>query len=95
MYKLANIKIQKMQIDFKKLIEEWNVLNPLNKTNQAKLAREMVSCDIFKTEHSAINMLQYHQNGKAKSVDFEMLIFLCGKFKKEINEMLIKNNLLN
>ena len=78
-----------MQINFRKLIEDWNAKNPMDKTNQSKLAREMVANGILKTEHSAINMLQYHQNGKAKSVDFEMLTFLCRKFKKEINEILI------
>jgi len=77
-----------MQIDFRNLIEEWNQKNPMDKTNQSKLAREMVANGILKTEHSAKNMIQYHQNGKAKSVDFEMLIFLCNKFKKEVNEII-------
>ena len=77
-----------MQIDFRQLITDWNADHPMDKTNQSKLARDLVANGILKTEHSAINMLQYHQNGKAKSVDFEMLIFLCGKFKKEINEIL-------
>ena len=76
-----------MQIDFKKLIADWNKSNPMDKTNQSKLAREMVANGVLKTEHSAKNMQQWHQNGKAKSVDFEMLIFLCKKFKKEINEI--------
>ena len=76
-----------MQIDFRKLIENWNKTNPMDKTNQSKLAREMVAKGILKTEHSAKNMLQYHSSGKAKSVDFEMLIFLCDKFKKEVNEI--------
>ena len=77
-----------MRIDFKELIAEWNETHPLDKTNQSKLAREMVANGILKTEHSAQNMIQWHSSGKAKSVDFEMLIFLCSKFQKEINEII-------
>ena len=77
-----------MQIDIRNLIKEWNRTHPLNKLNQTKLAKEMVFSGIFKTEHSAINMIQYNQNGKAKSIDYELLMFLCQKFNKEINEVI-------
>ncbi len=65
-----------MKIDFKKIITDWNKDHPEDRLSQTTLAREMVMNGIFKNEHSAINMMQYHSSGKALSIDYEMLTFL-------------------
>jgi hypothetical protein len=65
-----------MKIDFTKLINESG-----EKFSKAALAREMVAEGLFKTEKSAINMIQYHQAGHAKSCGWELLKYLSRRFK--------------
>jgi hypothetical protein len=55
---------------------------------QKMLADEMTKAGIFKNVHSAQNMLQYNITGKAKSLDIEIINFLCARFKKNINEII-------
>jgi hypothetical protein len=64
-----------MRIDFKKIIQ-----NSGESLTKAQLAREMVSKGIFKNQTSAYLMMQYHERGDAKSVDFEMLNYLMKRF---------------
>jgi len=77
-----------MRIDFDKIVNSWNERNPENTLNKAKLAREMVSEGLFRTEIAALNMMRYNNNGKAKSIDLLMLTFLCEKFHIEPNDIL-------
>jgi hypothetical protein len=49
----------------------------------------MVEAGIFKNIHSAQNMLQYNITGKAKSLDIPMLEFICARFRKTLNEIII------
>jgi hypothetical protein len=72
-----------MKIDFKKLIEESG-----EKLTQVRLAREMFSKGIFNSERSAINMIQYHQTGKAKSCDYALLKYLVERFNRKGSEIL-------
>ncbi|NCB47503.1 hypothetical protein EOM81_10865 [bacterium] len=73
-----------MKIDFEKLIQESG--EP--KLTKAQLARELVAGGYFKSEVSALNLMQYHKKGKAISCDLQLLIFLCKRFKKDTNEIL-------
>ena len=64
-----------MKINFQKIIT--NSGQPLTK---AQLAREMVAKGIFKNQVSAYNMIQFHERGEAKSIDYELLEFLKTRF---------------
>jgi len=78
-----------MMIDFKQLIEDYNKgRRKIDLLSQAKLAREMVAAGVIGTEKSACNLIQYQQNGKARSIDFAMLNFLCRKFDKKPNDII-------
>ena len=72
-----------MKIDFKKLIEESG-----EKLTQVGLAREMFSEGLFNSEKSAINMIQYHQTGKAKSCDYALLKYLVERFNRKGTDIL-------
>lgn len=87
MYYINIDYIYSMKIDFKKLVTEWNGQNPLRKISQRSIAREMVNAGIFKTTGSAIAMMQYHSSGRAKSVDYEMLMFLERRFGKTFDTL--------
>lgn len=76
-----------MKIDFRKLIKQWNTEFPLRRISQRSIAREMVEAGVLKSELSAAAMMQYHSSGKAKSVDYEMLLFLEKRFNKTFNEL--------
>jgi|WetSurMetagenome_2_1015567.scaffolds.fasta_scaffold1679318_2 hypothetical protein len=56
---------------------------------QKRLAEEMLKEGLFTNIHSAQNMIQYNMNEKSRSVDFEILKFLCKRFDKKINEIII------
>ena len=77
-----------MKIDFKALVVDWNIQNPLRKITQRSLAEEMVKAGVLGTIESAVNMMQYHSSGKAKSVDYEMLMFLEKRFNKTFDEII-------
>lgn len=92
-----------MKIDFKKLIEdynksisEWNNKaryydRKIDLLTQSKLAREMVAAGIFISERCAINLMQLHQKDKAKGITFDILNFLCCKFKKRPGDIITSN----
>lgn len=74
-----------MKINFQKIIT--NSGEPLTK---AQLAREMVAKGIFKNQVSAYNMIQYHERGEAKSIDYELLLFLMNRFGLSIDKIIIQ-----
>ena len=85
-----------MKIEFNTLIHEYNQergktkgLSPNSEClTKADLARELVDQGILKSFKSALNMIHYHQNGVAKSADYQMLQFLMQKFNKPIEQIL-------
>ena len=72
-----------MRIDFQKIIT--NSGQPLTK---ADLAREMVAKGIFRNQVSAYQMLQYHERGEAKSIDYELLKFLMQRFNLKLQDVI-------
>jgi hypothetical protein len=72
-----------MKIDFQKIITESG--QPLTK---AQLARDMVAQGIFKNQVSAYNMIQFHERGEAKSIDYELLQYLMKRFKLTPNQII-------
>ena len=85
-----------MKIDFKFLIQEYNQKHgfkhgrsPLDKgLSKSSLAREMVTMGLFKSFQSCLNMIYFHEHGKAKSIDLIMLEYLSKKFGKDYNELI-------
>ena len=77
-------KFKTMRIDFQKIIT--NSGEPLTK---AQLAREMVAKGIFKNQVSAYNMMQYHERGEAKSIDYELLQYLMERFRLTASQILL------
>lgn len=77
-----------MKINFRTLIADWNAQHPEAKISQRSLAREMVKAGKFKNLESAINMIAYNSNGKAQSADYELLVFLSGKFNLTFDELI-------
>ena len=73
-----------MRIDFQKIIT--NSGKPLTK---AQLAREMVAKGIFKNQVSAYNMIQYHERGEARSIDYELLQYLMERFSLTASQILL------
>ena len=76
-----------MKISFKKLIQELNEEHPEQRMTQRKLASEMYEQGVMGSWISAVNIMQYHSSGKAKSVDYEMLLFLEKRFNKTFDEL--------
>ena len=76
-----------MRIDFEKLIQESG-----EKITKLSLAKEMFKAGLFKSQKSAINMINYHQNGKAKSVDLLLLKYLIVRFNKTAQEIINWND---
>jgi len=72
-----------MRIDFHKLIKQSG-----EKLTKADLAREMVAKGIFRNQVSAYQMLQYHERGKAKSIDYEFLKFLMQRFNLKLQDVI-------
>lgn len=72
-----------MKINFQKIITDSG--EPLTK---AQLAREMVSKGIFKNQVSAYNMMQFHERGEAKSIDYELLQYLMERFKISASQII-------
>jgi hypothetical protein len=72
-----------MKIDFLKLITDSG-----EKLTKAELAREMVAKGIFKNQTSAYNMIQFHERGEAKSIDYELLQYLMERFNLTANEII-------
>lgn len=76
-----------MKLDIKKLIEDSG-----ENLTQSALAQEMVDAGIFKTKRSAVNMIQYHNKGNSKSVDWSLLKFLCSRFHVKGSEVIVWDN---
>jgi hypothetical protein len=72
-----------MQIDFEHIIRNSGEI-----LTKADLAREMVKEGIFKNKTSAYNMMQYHQRGEAKSIDFELLKYLMKRFNLTASQII-------
>jgi len=72
-----------MRIDFLKLIKASG-----EKLTKADLAREMVAQGIFRNQVSAYQMLQYHERGDAKSIDYELLKFLMDRFNLKLQDVI-------
>ena len=72
-----------MKINFQKIITESG--EPLTK---AQLARELVAKGIFKNQVSAYNMIQFHERGEAKSIDYELLQYLMERFKLTASQII-------
>ena len=85
-----------MKIQFDKLILEYNTKHGYKKSRspeakwmtKSSLAREMVKLGKFSSFQSCLNLMHYHQHGKAKSVDFELIEYLSKKFGKDYNELI-------
>ena len=76
-----------MKIDIKRvLIDHYKTTGEY--ITQRSLAEEMVKAHIFKNIHSAQNMLQYNISGKAKSLDVQILEFLCKRFNKTLIDII-------
>lgn len=56
---------------------------------QRMIAEEMTKEGIFKSVHSAQNMIQYNGAGKSKSLDVAMLEYLCKRFNKTLIDIII------
>ena len=74
-----------MRIKFDELIKG-------EKMTKLSLADEMFQKGLFKSRKSAINMINYHINGKAKSADWELLKYLCARFNKQGAEIIEWDN---
>jgi len=72
-----------MKIDFKEIIESSG-----ENLTQWQLAKEMAKKGIFKNKLSAYNMMQYHQSNKAKSIDFELLMYLMERFNLTASQII-------
>jgi DNA-binding Xre family transcriptional regulator len=76
-----------MKIDVKRVLKDHFEATGEYIT-QKSLADEMVKAGIFKNVHSAQNMIQYNISGKAKSLDVDILEFLCKRFNKTLIDII-------
>lgn len=81
--KNTKTKTSSNRINFQELIT--NSGQPLTK---AQLARDMVANGLFKNQVSAYNIIQYHERGEAKSIDYELLQYLMNRFKLTANQII-------
>ena len=72
-----------MKIDFNQLIKDSG-----ESLTIPKLAQEMTDKGLFKNKKSAYDMIHYHINGKARSVDFRLLLYLMKRFGKTAQEII-------
>ena len=72
-----------MKIDFDIIIK--NSGEAISKRN---LAEEMYQAGVFKSVISGINMMNYHERGEAKSIDYELLEFMKQRFNLTETEIL-------
>jgi hypothetical protein len=73
-----------MKIDFDRIIK-----NSGEKISKRNLAEEMYQAGVFKSVISGINMMNYHERGEAKSIDYELLGFLMERFDLTKDEIII------
>jgi len=76
-----------MKIDFLKLIKDSG-----EKMTKLSLAQEMFDEGLFKSRKSAINMISYYQDEKAKGCDWSLLKYLCKRFNKKGSEIITWDN---
>lgn len=76
-----------MKIDFTALIKESG-----EKLSKKALAREMSKEGLFKNTRSAENMIQFHQTGRAKGCDWDLLKFLCERFNRKGSDIIKWDN---
>lgn len=81
--KNTKTKTSSNRINFQELIT--NSGQPLTK---AQLARDMVANGLFKNQVSAYNIIQYHERGEAKSIDYELLQYLMNRFNLTSNQII-------
>jgi hypothetical protein len=72
-----------MKIDFDQIIK-----NSGEKISKRNLAEEMYQAGIFKSVISGINMMNYHERGEAKSIDYELLQYLMERFNLTSDEII-------
>lgn len=70
-----------MQIEIKKVLQAHGL-------SQADFARELVEAGIFKTFNSAKTCLQYHINGKYKSIDDGIARYMCMRFGLKLDDFI-------
>lgn len=73
-----------MHIDFIKLLSESD-----DHLTVPQLAKDMAKEGLFKNQKSAYDMIRYHMEGKAKGCDFLLVEYLCKRFNKKLNDILI------
>ena len=76
-----------MRINFEQLLKESG-----EDLTFSDLARDMAKEGLFKNVKSAYDMIHYHINGKAKGCDWELLKYLCTRFKKKGAEIIEWDN---
>jgi hypothetical protein len=76
-----------MKLELEKLINESG-----ENLTVAKLAKEMASVGLFKNPKSAYDMLRYHIAGKSRSVDWELLKYLCKRFNRKGTDIISWDN---
>lgn len=70
-----------MRINFRKLVTKKGI-------TKAQLSRDLVKAGFFKNQETAYNILQIHERGEAKSIDFKFLEFLMNYFDLPMNEII-------
>lgn len=76
-----------MRIAFKELLKD-HFDTTGEYITQKMLAEEMTERGIFKSIHSAQNMIQYNIIGKARSLDIALLEYLCKRFNKTLIDII-------
>jgi len=72
-----------MKIDFDKILKESG-----EGITKRKLAEEMYKAGVFKSVISGINMMNYHERGDAKSIDYELLQYLMDRFNLSASQII-------
>jgi len=76
-----------MKINFTRLIAESG-----EKLTKAQLAREMTEAELFGSQTSGELMIQRLQNGKAKSVKWDVIKWLVKRFNRPGAEIITWDN---
>jgi hypothetical protein len=72
-----------MKIDIKQIIKDSGEV-----LSFSKLADEMADEGIYKNHKSAYDMLRYHQSGKAQGCDYKLVIYLCKRFNRKVENII-------
>jgi hypothetical protein len=71
------------RMDIAKVLEESG-----ENINFPKLAKEMSDAGLFKNPKSAYDMIRFNNSGKAKSLDFALLEYLCKRFNRKVENII-------